>query len=175
MDTITQHELKYTGPEYTGNPDVDRRIDELRKERNKAADRQMECQNEIDKLFLEAMLKIDIAQGDYIYFDCIDSSGYAIIGRVADMRRLHDGVSISMDLSLHYTIPDKENGQNLDFSMSEVRPKGYTSSITVLRRELDRLRKSSREEFTSVARRQMEEILSKTADQMPQNQLKLNL
>jgi hypothetical protein len=152
--------------EYTGIETVDAEIDRLRKERNRAANEQLEAQRQIDELFIASMVP-GIKKGDYIRYAKDDN---IIEGKVSEIRRLFGGVTIVFDVSAYLADSDESNDILTITSCTS-----YSDSISVKKEDLHRITKITREEFIASVRSAFESIIASTREPENTNQLRLNL
>ena len=160
---------RYERNEHTGIESVDKEIDTLRSERDKAAQKQCEAQNRIDELFLNSMVP-DIKCGDYIYYE----KDYRITtGRVSGLRRIFGGVTIEFDIVAFIPVSDIDDVTNNEITI--VHCSSYSETISVKKNDLSRVKKITREQFIGCARVNFEDIMKATKEIESATQLKLNI
>lgn len=160
---------RYERNEHTGIESVDKEIDTLRSERDKAAQKQCEAQNRIDELFLNSMVP-DIKCGDYIYYE----KDYRITtGRVSGLRRIFGGVTIEFDIVAFIPVSDIDDVTNNEITI--VNCSSYNETISVKKDDLSRVKKITREQFIGCARVNFEDIMKATKEIESATQLKLNI
>lgn len=158
--------IQYTGPEITGDPELDQKITDLRTRRDSLTRESYACQEEIDKIFISRMIP-DMKPGDYWRLDMGDDT-YQIF-RVQSVSRRSYGITIQPDLNVSI-YEDSDNPKCRDLEMDTI-----PNSISISKDQLKCLRKSSRQEFISESRRIFNEIISLSTEVTDKNQLKLNL
>ena len=160
--------IHYTGPEITGDPELDQKITDLRARRDSLTRESYTCQDEIDKIFIDRMVP-DMKPGDYYRLDFGDET-YQIF-RVQSVSRRSNGITIQPDLNVSiYEDSDNQKCRDLAIAMDTI-----PNSISISKDQLKCLRKSSRQEFISESRRIFNEIISLSTEVTDKNQLKLNL
>ena len=161
--------IEYTGTEYTKDPAVNKKLEELRTLRDDHSRKAEDIQREIDQLIVESKTPFKICAGDYVYFrgDECPSENCFTVGMIEDIHRTYTGVR----LDLRPCLKTWWSEESPSF-FARLTDRG---ELSLDNHSLSRLKKTSRAEYCSCVEKAASSLASMAERTFDPDQLTLEL